>query len=242
LVTFRKKPSRAPAPKVSEDTHRINDKIIAREVRVIDDEGEQLGILQMRDALTKAEESGLDLVEVAPLAKPPVCRIMDYGKFKYKEQKKEAEARKKRSEIETKELRIRYRTDSGDLETKLKQARDFLLEGDKVKFVMKFRGREVNYVELGLEKFDEIVKRLADIATIDDQSPLAGKQIHIILAPLKDAVAKHLKQKLAMMPKPKDQPKSSGTNDDDSGEEKQDDVDSVDSMDSVDSVDSLIAK
>lgn len=215
MVTFRKKPSRTPVPKVSEDTHRINDKIIAREVRVIDDEGEQLGILQVREALAKAEEAGLDLVEVAPTAKPPVCRIMDYGKFKYKEQKKEAEARKKRSEIETKELRIRYRTDSGDLETKLKQARDFLLEGDKVKFVMKFRGREVNYVELGLEKFDEIVRRLEDIATIDDQSPLAGKQIHIVLAPVKEAVIKHLKLKAAStVGKPKEPGKANAKNDD----------------------------
>jgi translation initiation factor IF-3 len=220
LVTFRKKPSRTPAPKVSEDTHRINDKITAREVRVIDDEGEQLGILQIREALTKAEEAGLDLVEVAPMAKPPVCRIMDYGKFKYKEQKKEAEARKKRSEIETKELRIRYRTDSGDLETKLKQARDFLLDGDKVKFVMKFRGREVNYVELGLEKFEEIVQRLQDIATIDDQSPLAGKQIHIVLAPVKEAIVKHMKQKAATSnnsSKPKEATKSNVKNDDESG-------------------------
>ncbi len=216
MVTFRKKPSRTPAPKVSEDAHRINDKIIAREVRVIDDEGEQLGILQIREALAKAEESGLDLVEVAPMAKPPVCRIMDYGKFKYKEQKKEAEARKKRSEIETKELRIRYRTDSGDLETKLKQARDFLLDGDKVKFVMKFRGREVNYVELGLEKFGEIVRRLEDIATVDDQSPLAGKQIHIVLAPVKEAIVKHLKQKaISTTNKPKESAKAGAKNDDD---------------------------
>lgn len=190
-------------------------------MRVIDDEGGQLGILQIREALAKAEDAGLDLVEVAPMAKPPVCRIMDYGKFKYKEQKKEAEARKKRSEIETKELRIRYRTDSGDLETKLKQARDFLLDGDKVKFVMKFRGREVNYVELGLEKFEEIVKRLEDIATIDDQSPLAGKQIHIVLAPVKEAVVKHMKQKAASgannNSKPKEAAKPGAKNDDDSG-------------------------
>jgi translation initiation factor IF-3 len=177
--------------KVVEDTHRVNDKITAKEVRVIDDEGEQLGILSLRDALQKAEDSALDLVEVAPTAKPPVCRIMDYGKFKYKEQKKEAEARKKRTEINTKELRIRYRTDSGDLDTKLKQAREFLLEGDKVKFVMKFRGREIMYVELGMVKFDEIVKNLSDIASIDDQSPVAGRQIHIVLAPLKEVVVKH---------------------------------------------------
>jgi translation initiation factor IF-3 len=110
---------------------------------------------------------------------------MDYGKFKYKEQKKEAEAKKKRSESTIKELRIRYRTDVGDLETKLKQARDFLAEGDKVKFSMRFKGREVAYVELGLEKFKQIIERLADVATVDERSPGYGRQIHIVLAPAK---------------------------------------------------------
>ena len=113
-------------------------------------------MLSIRDALSKAEEAGLDLVEVAPGAKPPVCKILDYGKFKYKEQKKEAEARKNRSETTTKELRLRYRTDVGDLAVKLKRAREFLAEGDKVKFVMRFKGREAMYLDLGKEKLDEI--------------------------------------------------------------------------------------
>ncbi len=176
---------RGRRPEVTPDTHRINQFIQAKEVRVIAPDGEQLGVLSIRDALLKAEELGLDLVEVAGQAKPPVCKILDYGKFKYKEQKKEAEARKNRSETTIKELRLRYRTDVGDLETKLKQARDFLSEGDKVKFVMRFKGREAMYIDLGKEKFEQIKQNLADIATVDDASPIAGRQIHITFAPAK---------------------------------------------------------
>lgn len=167
------------------DTHRINDRIIAKEVRVIAENGDQLGIMSVKDAIAAAEKVELDLVEVSPNAKPPVCRLMDYGKFKYKEQKKEAEAKKKRSEQTLKELRIRYRTDVGDLETKLKQAREFLAEGDKVKFSMRFKGREIMYIDLGRAKFEEIVNRLSDVATVFERSPIQGKQIYIILAPAK---------------------------------------------------------
>ncbi len=170
-----------------EDTHRINKRIKAPKVRLISDDGEQLGILITTQALSIAEEKELDLVEVSPNADPPVCKLMDYGKFKYREQKKEAEAKKKRSETTVKELRIRYRTDVGDLETKLKKAREFLAEGDKVKFSMRFRGREVMYTELGIEKFNEIIESLADIATVDERSPERGRQIYIVLAPQKQA-------------------------------------------------------
>jgi len=167
------------------DAHRINGRIIAKEVRVISETGEQLVILQIRDAIAAAEKGELDLVEVSPNTTPPVCKIMDYGKFKYKEQKKAAEAKKNRTETETKELRIRYSTDVGDLETKLKQARDFLEEGDKVKFSMRFRGREIAYINLGIQKFATIAERLSDLATIDEKSPASGRQIHIVFAPLK---------------------------------------------------------
>jgi translation initiation factor IF-3 len=172
-------------PVAPPDAHRINEFIIAKEVRVIAPDGEQLGVLQIRDALLRAQELELDLVEVAPQAKPPVCKILDYGKFKYKEQKKEAEAKKNRTENTIKELRLRYRTDSGDLEVKLKHAREFLAEGDKVKFVMRFKGREAMYIDLGKEKFDQIVARLADVATVDERSPSQGRQIHITFAPAK---------------------------------------------------------
>jgi translation initiation factor IF-3 len=194
LSTFRPaapKPNRSnkAKPVPTSDTHRINGRILAREVRVIDEAGGQLGIYQIRDAIELAESKELDLVEVAPEAKPPVCRIMDYGKFKYKEQKKEAEARKKRSETILKEIRLRYRTDVGDLETKLKQAREFLLEGEKVKFSMKFRGREAMYLSLGQEKFTTVTQRLSDVAQVEESSPLFGRSIHIVMAPLKAKVA-----------------------------------------------------
>lgn len=169
----------------SDDSHRINNLINAREVRVISDSGEQLGVLPIRVALQRAEDSELDLVEVSPNADPPVCKLMDYGKYKYKEQKKEAEARKKRSETQTKEIRIRYRTDVGDLETKLKQARDFLSRGDKVKFSMRFRGREIMYQDLGMEKFEDVIEALADVAVVDERSKNPGRQIYLVLAPAK---------------------------------------------------------
>jgi len=168
---------------LSQDKHKINRYITAREVMVITDDGEQLGVMQTRDAVNLAMDRELDLVEVAPQSNPPVCKIMDYGKFKYREAKKEAEAKKKRVEIETKELRIRYRTDVGDLETKLKHARDFLGEGDKVKFSMRFKGREAMYIDLGQKKFDEIIKRLSDVAALDERSPRFGNQIYIVLTP-----------------------------------------------------------
>ncbi len=169
------------------DTHRTNKYIRAKEVRLVGEDGEQFGILKIEDALAKAQDAGLDLVEVAPNGKPPVCKLLDYGKFKYKEQKKQAEARKKRNEISIKELRIRYRTDKGDLDTKLKKARQFLEEGDKVKFSMRFRGREIAHMDLGFAKFNEIKEELKDISIIDEQSPPRGRQIFIVFAPLKAA-------------------------------------------------------
>ncbi len=172
-------------PQPPPDAHRINDYITAREVLVVLPNGEQAGVLPLRDALAKAQEFELDLVEVAPNAKPPVCKILDYGKFKYKEQKKEAEARKNRTETTIKELRLRYRTDKGDLEVKLKHAREFLAEGNKVKFVMKFKGREAMHVDIGKEKFNEIAQKLSDVAVVDEGPPQFGRQIHIIFAPIK---------------------------------------------------------
>ena len=186
MVNYRRggRGRRAPV-QIQEDTHRINGNIRVPEVRVIDDAGKQLGVMPTSHAMKLAEDKELDLVEVAANAKPPVCKFMDYGKFKYKEQKKEAEAKKKRSETSIKELRIRYRTDSGDLETKLKKAREFLEEGDKVKFSMRFRGREIMYLDLGLEKFQEIIDELKDISDVDERSPARGRQIYIVLAPTK---------------------------------------------------------
>lgn len=181
--------SKRPVVKQEQDAHRINHRIKVPRVRVIGGKGEQLGIQPTKEALRLAEEAELDLVEVSPNSDPPVCKLMDYGKFKYREQKKLAEARKKRTEVNIKELRIRYRTDKGDLDTKLKKARDFLAAGDKVKFSMRFRGREIVYLNLGMDKFKEIAAMLEDVAVIDDQSPPHGRQIHITFAPSQKAVA-----------------------------------------------------
>lgn len=193
---------RSRMPAAPPDAHRINEFINAREVRLIGSDGGQLGILSIAQALAEADKAELDLVEVAPEAKPPVCRLMDYGKFKYKEQKKEAEARKRRTENVVKELRIRYRTDTGDLETKLKHAREFLAEGDKVKFTMRFKGREIMYTNLGMEKFSQIAQRLSDVAVIDEQSPPQGRQIYVVFAPIKEKPSKGQKSATAAEPKP----------------------------------------
>ncbi|MEX0596711.1 MAG: translation initiation factor IF-3 [Candidatus Paceibacterota bacterium] len=168
---------------VTNDLHRINHRIKVPQVRVISESGEQLGIISTREAIERAEGIGLDLVEVAPKAAPPVCKIMDYGKFKYREQKKEADSKKKRSEVVIKELRIRYTTDKGDFNTKIERARGFLLKGDKVKFSMLFKGREIAFMERGIEKFKEVAISLEDIADIDSQSPKPGKQIFVIFTP-----------------------------------------------------------
>ena len=170
-----------------EETHKINERIFAQEVRVVKESGEQLGILPTYQAMQIAEEEGLDLVEISPNAQPPVCKIMDYGKFKYKEQKKESEAKKNRNENVLKELRLRYCTGEGDLDRMLKQAREFLGEGDKVKFVMRYKGREVQYHNLGQAKFNEIVDALKDIGSVDERSPAQGRMVHLCLAPLKSS-------------------------------------------------------
>ncbi len=191
MTTYPKRPFRGDfrSRRQPQDTHRINDRIMAREIRVIGSNGEQVGIMNVKDAVALAAKEGLDLVEISPQAKPPVCKILDYGKFKYWEQKKEAESKKKRTETVVKELRIRYRTDVGDFETKLKHAREFLEEGDKVKFSMRFQGREAMHINLGREKLDLIVEKLSDIAEVDERSPTAGRQIYIIFRPKRGAPA-----------------------------------------------------
>lgn len=172
---------RSPAEEA--EKHRINDSITAPEVRLILDDGEQRGIVSLREALKIAEEAGLDLVELAPDAKPPVCRLIDYGKLKYREQKKAAEARKKTVVQEVKEIRIRYSTDSHDLETKVKHAKRFFQDGDKVRFSMRFRGREVVYKELGDKIFDELVQLLDEVAVSEERSPLMNQKMHITFGP-----------------------------------------------------------
>ena len=170
-------------PLQQQDKHKTNNKIKADRVRVIDSSGEQVGILSLQEALNLAEEQKLDLVEIAPTASPPVCKIIDYGKFKYRLQKKEAEAKKNQTDNAIKELKIGYCTDKGDLDTKLRHARKFLSNGNKVKFSMRFRGREKAFVNLGKEKLEGIVKQLADVSNVDEINSRSKAQMHIILAP-----------------------------------------------------------
>ena len=168
-------------PTQKQDKHRINDKIRAREVRLIDNNSEQVGIRSLQQALEFATEKQLDLVEIAPQASPPVCKLIDYGKYKYQLQKKESEAKKNQKDNAIKELKIRYCTDIGDLKTKLRHARSFLSDGNKVKFSMRFRGREKAFVHLGKEKLKKIATQLADVSEIYEQNFRGRTQMHVVL-------------------------------------------------------------
>jgi len=165
------------------DAHRINRNIRVPQVRLIGADGSQVGVVTTADALRRAEDAQLDLVEVAPTAQPPVCRILDYGKFKYQQHKKEAEARRKQSTTTVKELRLGYRTDVGDLERQIQKAREFLAEGDRVKFTLRFRGREMAYQHLGREKLMRVCKALQDVAMMEGNPRMEGRLMGLVLAP-----------------------------------------------------------
>lgn len=161
---------------------RINGQIYAREVRLIGADGEQIGIVSSREALMKAEEIGLDLVEISPNIVPPVCRIMDYGKYLFELSKK---SKKKSKQVQIKELKMRPTTDIGDYQVKLRKAKEFLEDGNKVKFTVRFRGREMSYQELGRELLNRIVRDAQDVAIIEVMPKLEGKQMVMIIAPAK---------------------------------------------------------
>jgi len=164
----------------------VNYKIRADEVRLIGEDGAQLGIVSLKEALSKAADLGLDLVEVAAAAKPPVCRIMDYGKFKYEQNKKAQEAKKKQSYVTVKEIKMRPRTDVHDLDVKKRRIREFLGEGNKVKVTVRFRGREIVHRHLGLEMLTRIADEMAGISVIEHAPSMEGPTLHMILAPKKD--------------------------------------------------------
>ena len=161
---------------------RINDEIRAREVRVVSDENEQLGIMSLRDALAMAEEQELDLVEVAPNGKPPVCRIMNYGKYRYEQQKREKEAKKKQKVFVLKEVKLRPNIEDHDFYVKLKNAQRFLADGDKVKVTIMFRGRELSHPELGQAVLVRFADELKDIANVEKSAKLEGRNMTMILA------------------------------------------------------------
>jgi translation initiation factor IF-3 len=163
----------------------VNRAIRARELRVIGPEGEQLGILTLAEALAVAEGRELDLVEVSPTAVPPVCRIMDYGKFKYQQSKKLQEARKKTSHVVVKEVKLRPKTDTHDIATKVKHIRRFLEEGNKAKVTLMFRGREITHTELGVKILDRVAEDLQDVAIIELKPKMEGRALFMIVAPKK---------------------------------------------------------
>lgn len=162
---------------------RINEEIRAREVRVISADGEQLGIMSGRDAYKLAQEAHMDLVEIAPTAKPPVCRIMDYGKFRYEQQKREKEARKKQKTFDIKEVKLRPGIEEHDFNVKYKNAVRFLEDGDKVKVTIMFRGRELSHPELGEVLLKKMAEQLKDIAVVERVPKLEGKNMIMIVAP-----------------------------------------------------------
>jgi translation initiation factor IF-3 len=171
-----------------EDVHivrdqRTNRRIRAREVRVVGSAGEQLGVLSIEAALERAQTEGLDLVEVNPMAKPPVCKIMDYGKFKYEEKKKASEAKKKQVVVHLKEVKLRPKTEEHDYEFKVRNVKRFLEEGNKAKVTIVFRGREITHKELGSAILDDVNKDLKEVAVVEQAPRMEGRQMFMILAP-----------------------------------------------------------
>ncbi len=168
---------------------RMNERIRAREIRVIGDEGQQIGIMQPFEALKLAREKNLDLVEISPTAQPPVCRIMDYGKFLYQQEKKEREAKKHQKVIVVKEVKFRINVDDHDYETKKNHILRFLEEGDKVKVTIFFRGREMTRTSLGREILERVIKEVGERAIVEFRPRQEGNTLHAILAPGKKAQA-----------------------------------------------------
>lgn len=152
---------------------------------MIDADGKQLGIIPLSEALAEAAKGGLDLVEVAPTSEPPVCRILDYGKFRYQQSKKLQDAKKSQTTIQVKEIRLRPKTESHDLQVKIKHVRKFLDQHDKVKITMMFRGREIAYSDIGRKMMEDIREALADVSVVEQQPRLEGRNMIMILAPPK---------------------------------------------------------
>ncbi|MBX9751920.1 MAG: translation initiation factor IF-3 [Roseococcus sp.] len=171
-----------PSPP-SREGPRVNEEIRVPQVRLIDENGEMLGVLSIRDALYKAFQAGLDLLEISPNAVPPVCKITDYGKFKYEQQKKANEARKKQKVVEIKEIKVRPNIDDHDYDVKMRQAKGFIGEGDKVKVTLRFRGREMAHQELGVKLLERIRTELVELVKVEQMPRLENRQMIMVLAP-----------------------------------------------------------
>ena len=181
------------------DRLRINHRIRVPEVRVIVDEGEQLGVIPTHEAMRIATEKGLDLVEISPRSFPPVCRIMDYGKYKYEQAKKKQQARKHASTVETKEIKFRPKTEQHDMDFKVKHVRNFLEAGNKVRLAVVFRGREITHPQTGMAVLNRVIEATNDIATVEVNANLEGKRMIMIMAPRPGVVrrAQQLQQQAA---------------------------------------------
>lgn len=162
---------------------RVNREIRAPRVRVIDQDGTQLGIMTMSEALYKAEHAGLDLVEISAGSEPPVCKIIDYGKYRYQITKKEKESKKSQHQVKVKEVKIKPNTDENDIRTKLKQAREFISKGDKVRITCVFRGREMQHPEFGEQVVKRMCDELADVAMTESEAKFLGRNLSVVLAP-----------------------------------------------------------
>jgi translation initiation factor IF-3 len=162
---------------------QINEEIRDKEVRVISADGEQLGIMSAEEALKIAEQRNLDLVKIAPMAKPPVCKVMDYGKFRFEKAKKEKEAKKNQKIIETKEIRLSLNIDTHDFETKINHAKKFIAAGNKLKVSIRFRGREMAHPEIGLNIMEKAAEALEEVAVIEKAAKLEGRQMLMFMAP-----------------------------------------------------------
>jgi translation initiation factor IF-3 len=171
------------APPVQKDGPRINEEIRVREVHLIDKDGSNRGTVSINEALTLAQEAGLDLVEISPNANPPVCKLLDYGKYKYHEQKKAAEARKKQKVVEVKEIKFRPMIDDHDYNVKMRSMLRFFEEGDKVKVTLRFRGREMAHQELGTKLLERVKDDTAKLAKVEQDARFEGRQMVMVLAP-----------------------------------------------------------
>ena len=174
-------------PTPQKEGPRINRDIRIPEVQLIDLEGQNRGVVQIADALALAEEAGLDLVEIVPNAKPPVCKILDYGKFRFLEQKKQAEARKRQKIVEVKEIKLRPGIDDHDYDVKMKAIRRFFIEGDKVKITLRFRGREMAHQDIGYRLLERVKAETATMAKVEAEPSMEGRQMVMVLSPQKKA-------------------------------------------------------
>src|SRR5579872_4176531 len=188
---------------------RVNHRIRVPEVRVIDADGSMLGVLQTHEALRRAQEQGLDLVEVNPKAEPPVCKILDFGKYKYEEKKKAGEAKRKQTVVEIKEIKLRPKTDDHDIAFKTKAARRFLEAGHKVKFTVRFRGREITHPEKAHEQLDIILKALDDVANVETRPMMEARAMSLVVSP-KPAVMQRVAQQRAAQEKARQQAEKEG--------------------------------